>query len=215
MSQKIFGYIRVSTAEQNIARQEEKMKNLGIDERDIYIDYASGRDFNRPQYQNMKSRIRKDDLIYVDALDRLGRDYEAIISEWKEITRELEADIIVLENSSLFDSRKFKAMNSEDSQLGSLMEDQFLSLLSYVADQERKKILKRQKEGIAAAKKAGKHLGRPKKDLSTLTKQQMNCLEDNYKSWKDKKIKSVVFMEKLDLKKNTFYKIVKEYELYK
>lgn len=215
MSKKIFGYIRVSTIEQNIARQEEKMKNLGIDERDIYIDYASGRDFNRPQYQNMKSRIRKGDLIYVDALDRLGRDYEAIISEWKEITRDLDADIIVLENSSLFDSRKFKAMNSEDSQLGSLMEDQFLSLLSYVADQERKKILKRQKEGIAAAKKSGKHLGRPKKDLSTLTKQQMNCLEENYKGWKDKKIKSVVFMEKLDLKKNTFYKIMKEYELYK
>lgn len=215
MSKKTFGYIRVSTAEQNIARQEEKMKNLGIDERDIYIDYASGRDFNRPQYQNMKSRIRKGDLIYVDALDRLGRDYEAIISEWKEITRELEADIIVLENSSLFDSRKFKAMNSEDGQLGSLMEDQFLSLLSYVADQERKKILKRQREGIAAARKAGKHLGRPRIELSTLTKQQRKCLDEYYERWKDKKIKSVVFMKKLDLKKNTFYKIMKEYELYK
>ena len=118
MASKTFGYIRVSTADQNTARQEAKMKALGIDERDIYIDHASGKDFNRPQYQNMKSRLREGDLIYVDALDRLGRNYEAIISEWKEITRKIQADIIVLENETLFDSRKFKAMNSEDSQLG-------------------------------------------------------------------------------------------------
>lgn len=121
MSTKTFGYIRVSTADQNIARQEAKMKVLGIDERDLYIDYASGKDFNHPQYQNMKSRLREGDLIYVDALDRLGRNYEAIISEWKEITRQIGADIVVLENETLFGSRKFKAINTEDSQLSSLM----------------------------------------------------------------------------------------------
>lgn len=211
MSTKTFGYIRVSTADQNTARQEAKMQALGIDERDIYIDHASGKDFNRPQYQNMKSRLREGDLIYVDALDRLGRNYEAIISEWKEITRKINADIVVLENATLFDSRKFKAMNSEDSQLGSLMEDQFLSLLSYVADQERKKILKRQKEGIAAARKAGKHLGRPAINLETLSKEQREILETNFEKWRAKEIKGVEFMEMLGLKKNTFYKVIKEY----
>lgn len=163
MTTKTFGYIRVSTADQNTACQEAKMKALGIDDRDIYIDHASGKDFNRPQYQNMKSRLRSGDLVYVDALDRLGRNYEAIISEWKEITRKINADIIVLENETLFDSRKFKAMNTEDSQLG--------SLLSYVADQERKKILKCQKEGIEVARKADKHLGRPAINLETLSKE--------------------------------------------
>lgn len=212
MSTKIFGYIRVSTAEQNIARQEVKMRALGIDERDIYVDFASGKDFNRPQYQNLKSRLREGDLVYVDALDRLGRNYEAIISEWKEITRQIKADIIVLENETLFDSRKFKAMNSEDSQLGSLMEDQFLSLLSYVADQERKKILKRQKEGIAAARMAGKKFGRPAMGLNTLSKDQRSILEANFEKWQKKELKGVEFMELLGLKKNTFYKIVKDYK---
>lgn len=215
MASKTFGYIRVSTADQNTARQEAKMKTLGIDERDIYIDHASGKDFNRPQYQNMKSRLREGDLIYVDALDRLGRNYEAIISEWKEITRKIQADIIVLENETLFDSRKFKAMNSEDSQLGSLMEDQFLSLLSYVADQERKKILKRQKEGIAAARKSGKHLGRPAISLETLSKEQRAILEENFEKWQLKEIKAVEFMKMLGLKKNTFYKVVKEYKSFR
>lgn len=210
MTTKTFGYIRVSTTDQNTARQEAKMKALGIDERDIYIDHASGKDFNRPQYQNMKSRLRAGDLVYVDALDRLGRNYEAIISEWKEITRKIQADIIVLENETLFDSRKFKAMNSEDSQLGSLMEDQFLSLLSYVADQERKKILKRQKEGIAAARKAGKHLGRPAINLETLSKEQREILETNFEKWRAKEIKGVEFMEMLGLKKNTFYKSLQQ-----
>ena len=213
MTTKTFGYIRVSTTDQNTARQEAKMQALGIDERDIYIDHASGKDFNRPQYQNMKSRLRAGDLVYVDALDRLGRNYEAIISEWKEITRKIQADIIVLENETLFDSRKFKAMNSEDSQLGSLMEDQFLSLLSYVADQERKKILKRQKEGIAAARKAGKHLGRPAINLETLSKEQREILEANFEKWQAKEIKGVEFMRLLGLKKNTFYKVVKEYTI--
>lgn len=211
MTTKTFGYIRVSTADQNTARQEAKMKALGIDDRDIYIDHASGKDFNRPQYQNMKSRLRSGDLVYVDALDRLGRNYEAIISEWKEITRQINADIVVLENETLFDSRKFKAMNTEDSQLGSLMEDQFLSLLSYVADQERKKILKRQKEGIEAARKAGKHLGRPTISLETLSKEQRAILEENFEKWQAKEIKGVEFMKMLELKKNTFYKVVKEY----
>ena len=213
MGTKIFGYVRISTTDQNIGRQLTKMQGLGIDERDIFIDRASGKDFNRPQYQAMKSVIRNGDLIYIDALDRLGRNYDEIIREWKDITRAVGADIVVLENETLFDSRKFKAMNTEDSKLGSLMEDQFLSLLSYVADQERQKLLKRQAEGIAEARKAGKHLGRPKLDLSTLSKEQREMLEANYEAWKSKELTGVKFAEMLGLKKNSFYKIAKEYEL--
>lgn len=209
---KIFGYIRVSTKDQNIDRQLAKMLELGIQERDIFIDRMSGKNFDRPAYQALKIQLRKGDVVYIDALDRLGRNYDGIISEWKYITREVGADIVILENETLFDSRKFKAMNTEDSKLGSLMEDQFLSLLSYVADQERKRILKRQAEGIAEARKAGKHLGRPRLDLSTLSKQQRQDLEANYHEWKNKTITGVQFMELLELKKNSFYKIIKEYE---
>lgn len=156
----------------------------------------------------MKQVIREGDLIYVDALDRLGRDYDGVIKEWKSITRDLNADIVVLENETLFDSRKFKSMGD----MGKLMEDQFLSLLSYVADQERKKIRQRQAEGIAIAKTKGKHLGRPKMDVSTLSKDQKQTLKSLFGIWNDGQITAVEFMSKLNLKRNTFYKIIKEYE---
>lgn len=211
MNSKTFGYVRVSAADQNVERQLTKMRELGIEERDIFIDKASGKNFNRPQYQALKSVIRAGDLIYMDALDRLGRNYDEIINEWRDITRNINADIVVLENETLFDSRKFKAMNTDDSKLGSLMEDQFLSLLSYVADQERKKILKRQAEGIAEARKAGKHLGRPKLDLSTLSREQRAVLEENYEAWQRKELTGVKFAEMLGLKKNSFYKVLREY----
>ena len=209
---KIFGYIRVSTKDQNIERQLAKMLERGIQERDIFIDKMSGKNFDRPSYQALKIQLRKGDLVYIDALDRLGRNYDGMINEWKHITREIGADIVVLENETLFDSRKFKAMNTDDSKIGSLMEDQFLSLLSYVADQEHKKILKRQAEGIAEARKAGKHLGRPKLDLSTLSKEQRDVLEANYEAWKRKELTGVKFADMLGLKKNSFYKVLREYE---
>jgi len=211
LNTKMFGYIRVSTKDQNIERQLAKMLELGIQERDIFIDKMSGKNFDRPAYQALKLQLRKGDLVYIDALDRLGRNYDGIINEWKHITREIGADIVVLENETLFDSRKFKAMNTDDSKLGSLMEDQFLSLLSYVADQEHKKTLKRQAEGIAEARKAGKHLGRPKLDLSTLSKDQRDVLEANYEAWQRKELTGVKFAEMLGLKKNSFYKILREY----
>ncbi|MGG2072843.1 recombinase family protein [Lysinibacillus irui] len=205
---KIFGYVRVSDKGQNVERQDIKMIELGINERDIFIDKASGKDFDRPQYQAMKLQLRAGDLVYIDALDRLGRNYDEIKSEWKDITRNINADIIILENKELFDSRKFKTMGD----MGKLMEDQFLSLLAYVAEQERKKMLQRQKEGIAVAKAKGKHLGRPQLNLSTLNKQQKADLEGNYQAWQDKTITGVQFAEILGLKKNSFYKIVKEYQ---
>lgn len=208
----VFGYIRVSSKDQNEERQYKKMLDLGIEERHIYIDKQSGKDFNRPKYQSLKDAIRPGDLIYIDALDRLGRNYDGIISEWKYITRALNADIIILENESLFDSRKFKSMGD----MGKLMEDQFLSLLAYVAEQERKKIRTRQAEGIAVAKSNGKHLGRPQMNLQTLTEKQKQTLKELWPIWdkdsRKRKITASEFMDKLNLKRNSFYKIIKEYE---
>lgn len=202
------GYIRVSSKDQNVDRQLVKMIDIGIEERFIFIDKQSGVDFDRSQYQAMKQVVREGDVVYLDALDRLGRDYEGIISEWKFITRTINANIIVLENEALFDSSKFKAMGD----MGKLMEDQFLSLLSYVAEQERKKIKQRQAEGIISARVRGIHLGRPKMNLGSLTKEQLQVLSENYLKWKNKELTGVQLMTLLRIKKNTFYKIIKEYE---
>ncbi|KXI72203.1 recombinase [Bacillus cereus] len=202
------GYIRVSSKDQNIQRQLKKMNDLHIEERFIFIDKESGKDFERPNYKAMKEIIREGDLIYIDSLDRLGRTYDGVITEWKYITRELKADIVILENETLFDSRKFKTMGD----MGKLMEDQFLSLLSYVSEQERNKIKKRQAEGIAAAKQRGQKLGRPTVELKTLTKEQYKILKENYERWDNKEITGVQFTEMLNLKKNSFYKIIKEYQ---
>jgi DNA invertase Pin-like site-specific DNA recombinase len=198
------GYVRVSTKEQNTERQFKKMLELGIEERYIFIDRQSGKDFNRPQYQAMRLVIREGDILYLDSLDRLGRDYDGIIAEWKYITRGVDADIIVLENESLFDSRKFKTMGD----LGKLLEDQFLSMLSYVAEQERKKTKQRQAEGIEVALGKGIKFGRPKKEVS-------KEFYGVYSEWKSGEITATEAMKRLNLKPNTFYRRVKEHEAIK
>lgn len=197
----LIGYVRVSTKDQNEERQLVKMRALGIEDRFIFVDKQSGKDFDRQKYKAMKDIIREGDLIYIDALDRLGRNYDGIISEWKQITRELNADIVVLENEVLFDSRKFKLMGD----LGRLLEDQFLSLLSYVADQERKKSKKRQAEGIAVAKAKGKRLGRPSIEFP-------ENFYELYSRWKAGQITAVACMNMLKLKRTSFYKLVAKYE---
>ncbi|MCR8987663.1 recombinase family protein [Brevibacillus laterosporus] len=195
------GYARVSSKDQNPERQLKKMRELEIEERYIFVDKQSGKDFNRPQYQAMRLIIREGDLLYLDALDRLGRDYDGIIQEWKYITRELSADIVVLENETLFDSRKFRSMGD----LGKLMEDQFLSLLSYVAEQERKKNKQRQAEGIEVAKNNGVRFGRRKYEINADFIQVFN-------EWKSGSITATEGMKRLGLKPNTFYRRAKEYE---
>lgn len=195
------GYVRVSSKEQNLDRQLIKMQGLGIEERFIFADKQSGKNFDRPQYQAMLRIIRDGDLIYIDALDRLGRTYDGIINEWKYITRQLNADIVILENETLFDSRKFKTMGD----MGKLMEDQFLSLLSYVAEQERKKIIQRQAEGIAVAKDKGVKFGRPKIEVP-------DNFKEVYYRWKNGEIMAVEAMKILKMTKTTFYRQVKEFE---
>ncbi|WP_342419812.1 recombinase family protein [Paenibacillus sp. FSL H8-0168] len=194
-------YGRVSAKDQNPERQLVKFRELKIDERYIFVDKLSGKNFNRPRYQAMRLMIREGDLIYIDALDRLGRDYDGIIDEWKYITREVGADIICLDNETLFDSRKFKTMGD----LGKLLEDQFLSMLAYVAAQERLKNKQRQSEGIEVAKAAGVKFGRPKQEITAEFARV-------YDKWKSGAIKAVEAMKELGMKNRTFYRRVKEYE---
>ncbi|OLN23704.1 recombinase [Domibacillus antri] len=201
----VFGYVRVSSKDQNEGRQLDKINAKGVAERNLYVDKASGKDFNRPEYTVLRRALQEGDLVYIDALDRLGRNYDAVIAEWRYITREIGADIIVLENEALFDSRKFREMGD----MGKLMEDQFLSLLAYVAEQERKNIRQRQREGIDREKKAGKHLGRP---VEELTDAQRKVWADVYPRWKADQVKAVEFMRLLDVKKTKFYRLVKQYE---
>ena len=155
----IFAYIRVSSVDQNEARQIATMQQQGVADENMYIDKASGKDTDRPQYQALRAAIQAGDLIYLDDLDRLGRSYDDVIDEWKYITRKVGADIVITSNAELFDSRKFKSMGD----IGKLLEDQFLSMLAYVAEQERKKNKRRQAEGIAIAKEKGKFKGRKTK----------------------------------------------------
>lgn len=149
----VFGYMRVSTAEQNEDRQRLELEAWGIPTRNIYMDKLSGKDFNRPQYQRMKKRLKKNDLLVVKSIDRLGRNYHDIQEEWRVITKVIGADIVILD-MPLLDTRKDKDL------IGTLIADIVLQLLSYVAETERVNIRQRQKEGIAAARLKGVHLGR-------------------------------------------------------
>lgn len=205
MTTKAFAYIRVSSKDQNEGRQREEMLKLGINERDVYTDKQSGKDFNRPKYQAVKNSLRKGDLLYIHSLDRFGRNSKEIQNEWKEITEEIGADIKVID-MPLLDTTQYKDT------LGTFVSDLVLQVLSFMAERERENIGKRQAEGIALAKAQGKHLGRPQLNLETISKDQRHTLETNYDSWKRKEITGVQFMELLELKKNSFYKIVKEYE---
>lgn len=194
-------YARVSSKDQDPERQVIKFRELGIEERYIFVEFQSGKNFERPKYQAMRLMLREGDLLYLDAFDRLGRDYDGIIQEWKYITREINANIVCLENEGLFDSRRFKALGD----MGKLLEDQFLSMLAYLAEQERTKNLQRQAEGIKLAKAAGVKLGRPKREITTE-------FIEAYKDWKKEKITAREAMRRIGMSNTTFYRRVSEYE---
>lgn len=196
MKNKIFGYVRVSSKEQNEDRQLIAFKDFGIDERDIYIDKQSGKDFNREQYNILKHILRENDVLVIKSIDRLGRNYNMIIDEWKDITKNIKADIVVLD-MPLLDTRNNKDL------LGTFISDLILQILSYVAEQERSFIKQRQKEGIAAAKNNNVKFGRPK-----IEKPQNFDIVVN--KWKNKEIKTKEAIEMLGLKPNTFYNLVKQ-----
>ena len=196
MKNKIFGYARVSSKEQNEERQLVAFKEYGIDERDIYIDKQSGKDFNRENYITLKHILRENDLLVIKSIDRLGRNYNQIIDEWKDITKNIKADIVVID-MPLLDTRKNKDL------LGTFISDLVLQILSYVAEQERTFIKQRQKEGITNAKNNGVKFGRPKIEKP----QDFDVVVSR---WKNKEIKSKEAMELLGLKPNTFYNMVKD-----
>ena len=148
-----YAYVRVSTAEQNAARQLEALGGLVPKER-IFVDKQSGKDFHRPQYRRMVRRMKKDDLLYIKSIDRLGRNYGEILEQWRHLTREKGVDIVVLD-MPLLDTRRGKDL------MGTFLSDIVLQVLSFVAENERTNIRQRQAEGIAAAKARGVKFGRP------------------------------------------------------
>ena len=198
MANRTYGYIRVSDADQNEARQLKAMLEAGVDERYTLVDKQSGKDFNRPQYQILKNALREGDLLIIKSIDRLGRNYKEIMKEWQAITQDIKADIKVLD-MALLDTTLHKDL------LGTFISDLILQVLAYVAQQERDNIKQRQSEGIAIAKAQGKHLGRPRAEYP-------GGFEEVYKEWKSGGITAKKAMSELGLKTTTYYKLVKQYE---
>lgn len=154
-----YGYIRVSTKEQNEARQWTALLEYGITPEHIFLDKQSGKDFARAQYQRLLKKLKPGDVLIVKSIDRLGRNYDEILEQWRAITKGKGADMVILE-MPLLDTRRDRDLT------GALIADIVLQLLSYVAQTERENILQRQAEGIAAARARGVHMGRPRKKLS-------------------------------------------------
>lgn len=189
------GYVRVSTVDQNEARQIEAMKADGIEK--IYIDKKSGKDFNRPEYQRMISELQKGDTLVIHSIDRLGRNYEEIIEEWRRITKEIEANVIV-QDMPLLNTCQNKDLT------GTLIADIVLQLLSYVAQRERENIRQRQKEGIAIAKAQGKYKGRAKREINK------KLFEETKLRWQNGEITKVQFAEIMGVSRGTLYKLLEE-----
>lgn len=156
--EQIYGYIRVSTKEQNEDRQLVAMHEFPVDDGHLYMDKLSGKDFNRPQYKRLMKRLKKGDVLVIKSIDRLGRNYGEIIDQWRIITKEKGADVVVID-MPLLDTRQGKDLT------GTLIADLVLQLLSYVAQTERENTHQRQAEGIAAAKLKGVQFGRPPKPI--------------------------------------------------
>ena len=150
----VYGYVRVSTRDQNEERQLIALQKLSVAKKNIFMDKQSGKDFDRPAYKRMVRRMKKDDLLYIKSIDRLGRNYGEILEQWQILTKEKEIDIVVLD-MPLLDTRRGKDL------MGMFLSDIVLQVLSFVAENERSNIRQRQAEGIAAAKARGVRFGRP------------------------------------------------------
>ena len=196
---KIYGYIRVSSIDQNEDRQLIKMNELSIPENQIYIDKQSGKNFDRPEYKKLVKKLKPSDLLYVLSIDRLGRNYEEIQNQWRVLTKEKGIDICVID-MPLLDTRLHKDL------MGTFISDLVLQILSFVAQNERENIKKRQAEGIAAAKSRGVRFGRPIKEVPknfrTLIRQ-----------WEQKQLSLKQIMEQCGMSKATFYRRLYERQL--
>lgn len=189
--QRVFGYIRVSTKEQKEDRQLAAMLEQSIPRRFIFVDKQSGKDFQREAYQKMVRKIKKDDLLYIKSIDRLGRNYEEILEQWRILTKEKGVDIVVLD-MPLLDTRRGKDL------MGTFLSDIVLQVLSFVAENERAAIRQRQAEGIAAAKKRGVRFGRPP---TPLPEDFAGIVE----AWRAQKISAEEAAGRCGISRSTFY----------
>lgn len=196
----IYGYARVSTAEQKEDRQVEALKEYGVKEDNIFIDKKSGKNFEREEYQLLKKIMKRtqNNVLVIKSIDRLGRNYKEILHEWQELTHELKIDIIVLD-MPLLDTTKFKDL------LGTFIADLILQVLSFVAEQERENIRQRQAEGIAIAKSKNVKFGRP-------IIKKPDKFDEEFIKWKNGEQTAKTTMENLNLKRSKFYMFVKQYE---
>ncbi len=196
-----FFYARVSSKDQSLERQIASAKEIGIEDDYIFIEKASGKDFKRPEYQLMKRMLRSGDVLYIKSLDRLGRNKQMILDEWQELIKVKKIDIVVLD-MPLLNTTKYKDLNG----IETLISDLILQLLSYMAEDERKRIKERQEEGIKVALNKGIKFGRKKIAIS-------ESFKSIYADWKQNNITAVEGMKRLGMKSNTFYRRVKEYEM--
>jgi DNA invertase Pin-like site-specific DNA recombinase len=195
---EIYGYIRVSSRDQNEDRQQIALKELAIPEKNIFMDKQSGKDFERPQYKKMVRKMRKDDLLYVKSIDRLGRNYDEILEQWRVLTKEKGIDIVVLD-MPLLDTRRGKDL------MGTFLSDIVLQVLSFVAENERTNIRQRQAKGIAAAKAKGVRFGRPPASLP-------ENFHTIYQQWKNGKITGLEAAKACDMPMSSFRYRAEVYE---
>lgn len=188
---RIYGYIRVSSRDQNEDRQRIALREAGVEEQDIFLDKQSGKDFNRPQYKKLLRKLKKDDLLYIKSIDRLGRNYEEIQTQWRVLTKEKSIDIVVLD-MPLLDTRRGKDL------MGTFLSDIVLQVLSFVAESERTNIHQRQAEGIAAAKAKGVKFGRPPLPLP-------DNFDEIHKAWRSKKMTLKEAAKACKMPEGTFY----------
>ncbi len=195
----IYGYVRVSSTDQNEDRQMIALSEVGVPQKNIFMDKMSGKDFERPQYQKLLKKLKPGDLLYVLSIDRLGRNYEEIQKQWRIITKEKNVDICVID-MPLLDTRQGKDL------MGTFIADLVLQILSFVAQSERENIKKRQAEGIAAAKAKGVRFGRPEKDIP-------ENFDSLIKQWELKKLPLSEVLKQCNMSEATFYRRLREYRL--
>ena len=193
-----FGYARVSTERQHEDRQIFVLENTGIPSNHIFVDKQSGKDFDRPEYQKMISELKEGDIVVLHSLDRLGRNYDAIIDEWHRITKHIKADIIVLDMPLLDTTARGNDLT------GKFVADMVLQILSYVAANERENIRKRQAEGIAIAKAQGKYKGSTKKQVDK------ELFGDNLKLYHERQITKAQFAENIGVSRPTLNRMLSE-----
>lgn len=196
---KVYGYIRVSSTDQNEDRQRMALSEVGVEEKNIYMEKLSGKDFNRPQYKKLVRRMKSGDLLYILSIDRLGRNYAEIQNQWRVLTKEIGIDICVID-MPLLDTRTCKDL------MGTFIADLVLQILSFVAQSERENIKKRQAQGIAAAKAKGVHMGRPVKGVP-------NNFGELVKLREKKKISLEQVLQECGMSEATFYRRLREYRL--